>query len=644
MSLNRVAPALAPAILYIFIFAFGPLLHAQTPPGTIHISVDATQAPQKILHAKLEIPVQPGPLTLYYPAWIPGEHAPDGPVTDLAGLKFTAGGKTISWRRDLVDMFAFHLDVPPGENTLDVDLDFLLSAPASGFSAGASATAQLDLLSWNQVLLYPKGWTAAQLTFEASLRLPDDWKFGTALPVKRHSGDEIDFEPVSLETLVDSPVIAGHFFRVIQLTPGQKPPHEIDIAADSEAALAMPPETEMHYKQLVAETGALWRARHYRDYHFLLTLSDDVAHFGLEHHESSDDRVPERSLIDDAERLDMADLLPHEFTHSWNGKYRRPAGLATPDYQQPMKGDLLWVYEGLTEYLGKVLAARSGLFTPEQFDDNIAYIASTYDYRSGRTWRPLQDTADAAQLLYFANTEWENWRRSTDYYDEGALIWLDVDTAIRQLTHDQKSIEDFCRSFEGAPGGAPALKTYTFDDIVSALNSVAPNDWHSFLRTRLDSTSPHAPLGGIEHGGWKLVYNDRPNDFITNGAETHNTWDYMSSLGLSVQDDGTVIDVVHDGPAYNAGIGPGMKLTAIDGQQFSSTVLRELVEKSASASAPFTFLVANGPYFKTMTVDYRGGPRYPHLERNNEMPDLLGEIIRPLAPGSATGTEAAAGR
>jgi predicted metalloprotease with PDZ domain len=337
-------------------------------------------------------------------------------------------------------------------------------------------------------------------------------------------------------------------------------------------------------------------------------------------------------------------LLPHEFTHSWNGKYRRPAGLATPDYQQPMKGDLLWVYEGLTEYLGKVLAARSGLFTPEQFDDNIAYIASTYDYRSGRTWRPLQDTADAAQLLYFANTEWENWRRSTDYYDEGALIWLDVDTAIRQLTHDQKSIEDFCRSFEGAPGGAPALKTYTFDDIVSALNSVAPNDWHSFLRTRLDSTSPHAPLGGIEHGGWKLVYNDRPNDFITNGAETHNTWDYMSSLGLSVQDDGTVIDVVHDGPAYNAGIGPGMKLTAIDGQQFSSTVLRELVEKSASASAPFTFLVANGPYFKTVTVDYRGGPRYPHLERNNEMPDLLGEIIRPLAPGSATGTEAAAGR
>src|SRR6185437_1424793 len=338
----------------------------QSAPGTIRLAVDATHAPQKILHITEEIPVHPGPLTLFYPAWIPGEHAPDGPITDVAGMEFTANGKRVAWRRDLVDMFAIHLDVPAGAESLHVALDFLLTAPASGFSAGASATAQLDVLSWNQVLLYPKGWPARELTFDASLRLPEGWKYGTALPLERESGNEIIFKPAPLNTLVDSPVLSGHYFRAIQLTPGQTPSHEIDMAADSPEALEMPAETQLAYKRLVAETGALFGSRHYRDYHFLLTLSDNVAHFGLEHHESSDDRVDERTMIDPTLRITNADLLPHEFTHSWNGKFRRPAGLATPDYNTPMKGDLLWVYEGLTQYLGTILCARSGLWTPEQ--------------------------------------------------------------------------------------------------------------------------------------------------------------------------------------------------------------------------------------------------------------------------------------
>src|ERR1700723_4075 len=362
---------------------------APSGPPPIRLAVDATQAPQKILHAHLLIPVQPGPLTLFYPEWIPGEHMPDGPIINVAGMKFTGGNQTIPWRRDLVEMFSIHLDVPAGVNSLEADLDFLLSAPAGGCSAGASATASLDVLSWNQVLLYPQGSPAKDIPFVASLKLPAGWKFGTALPVTKQDGDTIEFAQVPLTTLVDSPVIAGRYFRTIQLTPGQTPPHEIDIAADSPAALAMTPDTELHLHNLIGEANALFGSRHYRNYHFLLTLSDDVAHFGLEHHESSDDRTAERSLIDEPELIVFAGLLPHEFVHSWNGKYRRPEGLATADYQQPMKDDLLWVYEGLTEYLGSVLTVRSGLLTKDQGMDELAELAATYENRPGRDWRSL---------------------------------------------------------------------------------------------------------------------------------------------------------------------------------------------------------------------------------------------------------------
>ena len=369
------------------------------------------------------------------------------------------GVKPLPGVRDLLDGFTFHLDIPQGASSLDVDLDFLLSAPATGFSAGASATANLDVLSWNQLVLYPAGHRARDLMIEPSLRLPAGWKFGTALPGAKQNGDTIDFSPVSLDTLVDSPVISGRYFRAIQLTPGQNPPHEMDIAADAPADLAMPPEMEAHFRQLVAEAGALFGgSRHYRDYHFLVTLSDQVAHFGLEHHESSDDQIAERSLIDESQRAYYSDLIPHEFMHSWNGKYRRPEGLLSPDYHQPMKDDLLWVYEGLTEYLGEVLTSRSGFWTLDQSREALADLAATYDNRPGRTWRPLQDTADSAEFLYNAGPDWENWRRNVDFYEESELLWLDVDATLRRLTGDKKSLNDFCRDFEGGPGGDPCTE------------------------------------------------------------------------------------------------------------------------------------------------------------------------------------------
>jgi predicted metalloprotease with PDZ domain len=603
---------------------------AATRPGVIRVEVDETLAPQRILHTHLTIPVQPGPLVLYYPQWIPGEHMPDGPINGMAGLKFMAGRKAIPWRRDLLDMFEFHLEIPPGVTSLDVSFDFLISGAGSGYSSGASSTAVLNDLSWNQLVLYPQGYASKDLTYVPSLKIPAGWKFGTALPGAKQIGDTISFAPVSLSTLVDSPVVSGRYFRVIQLTPGQNPSHEIDIAGDSEAALAMPPETEAHYRQLIAETGALFGVRHYRDYHFLLTLSDDVAHFGLEHHESCDDRIYEKSVIDPGYRAATADLLPHEFVHSWNGKYRRPGDLATENFHQPMRDDLLWVYEGLTEYWGDMLCARSGLLTQDQEHEAIARLAAFYDREPGRNWRPLQDTADAAVVLYQADDDWTNWRRDVDFYDEGEFLWLDVDTTIRRLTKDRKSLNDFCLIFHGGPGGEPALKTYTFEDVVATLNSVAPYDWTTFLRTRLDSVATKTPVEALQNSGWQLTYSDQPNEIETLRDTIRKKVNLMNSIGLIASDEGTIDEVLYEGPSYAAGLGPGMKITQVGGKPFTPVALRDAV--AASATSPVQITVANGNEVETRSIDYHGGMKYSHLQRVPNHPDVLDEILHPLAP------------
>jgi predicted metalloprotease with PDZ domain len=489
--------------------------------------------------------------------------------------------------------------------------------------------------------MYPKGSPAKDIVFAPSLRLPADWKFGTALPIAQQDGVTIEFAPVALNTLVDSPVISGRYYRAIQLTPGQSPSHEIDIAADSAAALAMTPETQLQLHNLVTEAYALFGARHYRGYHFLLTLSDDVAHFGLEHHESSDDRTAERSLIDDAERIEFATLLPHEYVHSWNGKYRRPAGLATPDYQVPMKDDLLWVYEGLTEYLGEVLTARSGLQTPEQWREDFAGLVAQYENRPGREWRPLQDTADAAPFLYDATNDWSNWRRGTDFYEEGELLWLDVDETLRTITKDKKSIDDFCKVFHGGTSGQPELKTYTFEDVVATLNGVAPYDWAGFLRARLDGVATKTPNEAVQQSGWKLVYNEQPNEVVAIQEALARRADFSLTAGFSASDEGMVGDVIHGGPAYKAGIGPGMKIVAVDGAQYSSDAMRGAMEAARTATEPIQLIVANGAQFRTFSVDYHGGLRYPHIQREEGRPDYLGEITHARAQG-APGTAGAA--
>jgi predicted metalloprotease with PDZ domain len=587
---------------------------------TISVKVDATKTPLKLLRIHLAMPVKPGPLTLYYPKWIPGEHGPEGPISNLTGLKFEANGKTIPWKRDLLDVFTFHVEIPAGVSKLEAAYDYIEPE-------GGSATDKLLVLEWNEAVLYPAGTPAEKLMYETKLVMPVGWKFGTSLPIAGQSGNEVSFKPISLDMLVDSPVITGEFYRAIDLTPAGEPiHHEIDMVADSEAALNMSPEIQKGMTNLVAESGKLFGARHYRDYHFLFTLSDHVAHFGLEHHESNDSRLPERVLIGPGAGMALGGLLAHKFVHSWNGKFRRPADLTVPYYEEPMETDLLWGYEGLTDFLGPMLAARSGLWTQDQYHEYLASISAMLGPgRPGRTWRPLLDTASGEPGVSGGRGGgWLNWRRGTDYYDEGDLLWLEVATIIHRETKGQKTIDDFCQSFHGGPNNGAEVKTYTFDQLVGTLNAVAPFDWASFFHERLDSTSADAPVGGIENAGWTVAFNGTPLKL----QGRRGSPGYVYSIGLNVNPEGMVTDSIVGGPAFEAGISSGMKVIGVNGRVYTPELLEDAIKEAKDTSKAITLLVVVDDYFQTSTIDYHGGDRYPHLVRDEGKPDYLDEIIK----------------
>jgi predicted metalloprotease with PDZ domain len=596
----------------------------------IRLRVDLTDAPRNLYHAKLTIPTKPGAITLVFPKWIPGNHRPSGPISALTGIHVEAAGQPLTWERDPVDMYAFHVTVPDSVQVIDVSLDAITSNDSAG-GAGPAASSNLLDLNWNALVLYPQGVDSDAVEFVPSVKLPAGWKYGTALVAAHVSGDEVEFTPVSLTTLVDSPLIAGVHYRRIDLTDSaDRPQHIMDVVADNETDLAMKPQDLASYKKLVAETGALFGARHYRQYHFLYTLSDQVGGHGLEHHESNDSAAAERTLLDEKLDLLYADLLPHEFAHSWNGKYRRPAGLATRNYQEPMIGDLLWVYEGLTDYLGILLAERSGLLSPEQYREGLALTAASLDHRSGRTWRPLEDTARSVQILRLMGPQWSNWRRGLDYYPEGELIWLEVDSIIREQTQDQRSLDNFCRHFEGGQSGPPTVVSYTFEDVVHALNDIAPYDWAKLLRERVSSTGPHAPLSGIARDGWKLIYNDQPNLYSKASEKLFKSADFSYSLGFTLKQDGKFNDVIVGSPAYQAGIGPGMKLIAVNGRKWTPTIIRAALKAARGTVAPIDLLVENAEFYQTYSISYHEGEQNPHLERVSGAPDRLTLLLTPL--------------
>jgi predicted metalloprotease with PDZ domain len=633
---GRCGLLLAAASILICEFVPAPARAADTPPAA-RIAVDTREAPRGIMSAHLTLPVSAGPLTLVYPKWLPGRHSPAGPLTSLGGPRFTANGRALPWRRDAIDLNAFHLDIPPGVTRLEADLE-ILTAPApdgvvQGLETPRAATESLLILEWNQLILYPAGSRSDDLIYQASVRLPPGWKYATALETASPGPDQVEFAPVSLTTLMDSTLLAARYFREMPL--GGKPAVTLHIAADTPVALNMSAATAAHYRRLVREATTLFGATHYDHYEFLWSLTDQIMPDGLEHHESSDNRSPLRALVDDPIRRAEANLLPHEYVHSWNGKYRRPAGLATPDYQTPMIDEMLWVYEGLTEYLGDVLAVRSGLLTEQEFRDEFARIAAAMQSHSAREWRSLQETTIAAPLLYYQSRAWAaRLRRQDDFYQESALLWLEADTIIRHGSKGRKSLDDFCKLFYGAPSTGPRVVAYDFDAVVKALTTVYAFDWAGFWTERLNRLRAAAPLEGVQASGWRLALTDTPSSMHLAHEADDKDLDLRYSLGFYVDDDrATIGDVIPRSPADLAGAAPGSHLVALNGYKWSKELLHDTLA-APDPSDTITLLVEKDDTFKTLELRYSGGERYPNLLREPGTEDILAQIARPLVAQS----------
>ncbi|MEQ1833637.1 MAG: M61 family peptidase [Candidatus Eisenbacteria bacterium] len=594
------------------------------------VNVDARETPRGLLHVTQQFSAKAGAFALSYPKWIPGEHAPTGPNTDVAGLVIKSGNAVLEWTRDPADMNTVRVKVPAGATRLDVAFDFLLDNGTDGFTSAACSTPNLLLLSWNQVAMYPAGRKSDAITCDASLRLPDRWQHASALDEKPSNGATILFRTCTFTTLVDSPVLCGLHFRTVELTPGDSIQVRMQMACDSEEGLKIPDSEITAMKNLVKQARALFGTEHYKHYDFLITLSDHTAHFGLEHHQSSDDRGDERWWLDDALRLNNSNLLSHEYVHSWNGKFRRPAGLATGDYFTPMEGEMLWVYEGLTQYLGFVLAARAGIRTADETRDALAAVAADLEAQRGRTWRPLVDTGTEAQLLYEGRDAWSRWRRGVDFYDEGLLLWLDADVLIRKLSKGTRSLDDFCKKFHGGPNAGAEVKPYTLDEVVSTLNSVWPYEWAAFIHDRVYAVAPHAPTNGITAGGWRVGWADSLGPIQKSRETADKKLDESYSLGVLLKaETGDIIDITPGSPADAAGLAPDMKLIAVNGRRYSSDVLRDAIAATRQ-SGRIDLLCENKEFFRTFALEYREGRRHPVLVRDNGVRDFVGEVLAPV--------------
>jgi len=614
---------------------------AQKPP--IQITADISDAPRKLYHAEIDLPVAEGPLTLTTPKWIPGTHGPNGPVNSITGVVFTVNGQPIPWRRDDVDLFQFHVTIPKGVTTLHAHLDCIVTA---------RVTQRIAVLEWEKLLLYPANTPVRDIPIQPSVKVISGWGIGTALtPIggggiagalldghdpnpHPHRFEVTNFAVTNVEQLEDSPVLAGANFREYPLAPEISPKHYLDVASDDPEDITLRPAFLAEASNLVREASALYASHHYHAYHFLLTLSDIAGGEGLEHGQSSDNGVDEKAYSDESHQLADSDLLSHEFTHSWNGKYRRPSGLYQPDFATAQQGALLWVYEGMTQYLGNVLAARSGLKSAAQYRDMLALSAADLDFRVGREWRTTTDTSVASSILRSFGAAWSNWRRGQDYYQEGELLWLDADTLIRAQSEGKKSLDDFQKIFLGKGGNTgPEIVPYTFDELVADLNQVTPYDWAKFLHDRVDRLNPRADLAGIEQGGYRLVYRDKPTA-SQRTLDKPGSWmggaSYWYSIGITIAENGAIRDIRWNGPADKAHLAPGYKILAVNGQIYSADGLKAAIKSAKGAKDPIKLIVQADTAVSTYEIDYHEGERYPALERIEGAPAYLDEIIKPL--------------
>jgi len=603
--------------------------------GTISLNVDLTNINDRILNVQETIPVKPGEMILLYPQWLPGNHSPSNPVANMAGLVISANGKRIPWLRDRVDMWAFHVDVPKGVTSLELTFQYLAPVrPQQGRISNNFAN-----LKWNAVLFYPAGYFSRRIQFAPELRLPEGWKFATALEVKSQNGSLVHFKDTTLNTLIDSPLYAGVNFKRVDLSTGPDNPVYMDVFSDKPEQLEITPEELQFHKNLVIQAQKLFNSHHYDHYDLLYSLSDSVAGQGLEHHQSSENGTRANYFTDWGAGIAGRALLPHEYTHSWNGKFRRPADLWTPNFNVPMQNDLLWVYEGLTNYYGNVLTARSGLRTQEQARDAIAQIAASFEASPGRNWRSLQDTTNQPIISQHGATPeiWQSWQRGVDYYPESDLIWLDADTKIRQMSNGQKSLDDFAKLFFGINNGSYVTVTYTLEDLIKAMNTVQPYDWAGFFDARVYEVAPEVPENGLKQGGYRLIYNDQEPDYIKHGDPTRPA-SFATSVGFTLSGQGgpnagppgTITEVWWDSPAFKAGITPDMQLQAVNDRAYSVPNLRQAIVAAEKANAPIRLLLKREDQFVAITLDYHGGLRYPHLERVEGTPDLLDTVLAPV--------------
>lgn len=609
-----------------------PPVSDQPYPGVMTLQVDVSDLDRNIFRAVQTLPVRAGPLVLYYPRWLPGTHSPSANVARLAGLQIRGNGQRIEWKRDTLDAHAFHLSVPPGVQTLH--LEFQHVSPLDGGQGRITATPDVLGLQWDTVVLYPAGHAAARIAVQPSVVLPAGWQLGSALEPLAREGDTVRFKPVSVETLVDSPIFAGRHYRQVELDPGareaQRPPVRLHVVADQANQLAATAEQIDVHRALVTQADRLFGARHFAHYDFLLALSENFGGIGLEHHQSSENGVKSHYFTEWPKSVVGRDLLAHEYVHSWNGKFRRPADLTTPHFNVPMQDSLLWVYEGQTQFWGKVLAARAGLMSAEHARDDLAAAAAWLDARAGRSWRNLQDTTNEPVVNRRWHRDWSSWQRGADYYDEGRLVWLEADMLIRELSQGRRSLDDFARAFFGVEPGRVAPLTYVFDDVVRALHHVQPHDWAAFLRQRLDAHERGAPLQGLTRSGWRLAWSDKPSEFYKLIETRNKAADFSHSLGFDVANEGHKITNVSWGsPAFDAGLAPNSTLLAVNGRSYKAEWLKDVITEAKTSGAAIELLVKSGDLYRTVSVSYRGGLRYPKLERIEGTPDRLSELFAP---------------
>lgn len=593
--------------------------------GTLKLAVDATDLDHRIFRVRENIPAQPGPLTLLFPQWIQGHHSPSGPIDQFAGLVVTAGGKRIEWKRDEFNVYAFHVEVPAGASSVDVEFQTL--TPQDTRQGRIVMTPDIVNVEWNQVSLYPAGYRADRIQVEASVKFPAGFQYGSALEEASKSGDTVTFKAIDYNNLVDSPIFAGRYFKRVDLDPNGRSPVHLNIVADNAKSLEIKPEALEIHRKLVQQMDKLYGARHYNHYDFLLALTDKLGGIGLEHHRSSENSAAPGYFTEWEKNWLGRDLLAHEYNHSWDGKYRRGADLATPNFNVPMGDSLLWVYEGQTQFWGNVVAARAGLLSQDQARDMLAFVAATYDKgRPGLSWRNVQDTTNDPTISQRRPLSYRNYQMSEDYYSGGQMIWLDVDTKLRELTKNKRNLDDFAKAFFGMKDGDWKVNPYTFEEVVSTLNGITPYDWSTYLRDRVDGHK--GDLEGIERGGWKLVYNDKPSEAIKAFEARRMMTDLTYSAGFSVSSKGDISDVRWDGPAFNAGLSPGMHIVAVNNKEFGGDVLKDAVTDAKTNKAPIQLLVKNFDQYKTINVDYHDGLKYPHLERDKSKPDWLGELYK----------------